>query len=123
MADFGLAKLAGSNGQRMAQLTQTTGLMGTPQYMAPEQIERPAEVDSRADLYSLGVIFYEMLTGELPLGRFPLPSQKAHTDIRLDRVVLRALEKEPLLRYQQAGEILSEVETFSAPAMATARSA
>jgi|GEM_PF-3514838 serine/threonine protein kinase len=123
MADFGLAKLAGSNGQRMAQLTQTTGLMGTPQYMAPEQIERPAEVDSRADLYSLGVIFYEMLTGELPLGRFPLPSQKAHTDIRLDRVVLRALEKEPLLRYQQAGEILTEVETFSAPAMATARSA
>jgi serine/threonine protein kinase len=123
MADFGLAKLADTQGQRMPNLTQTTGIMGTPQYMAPEQIERPAEVDSRADLYSLGVIFYEMLTGELPLGRFPLPSQKAHTDIRLDRVVLRALEKEPMLRYQQASEILTEVETFSAPAMATARSA
>jgi serine/threonine protein kinase len=123
MADFGLAKLAATNGRRLPNLTQTTGLMGTPQYMAPEQIERPGEVDSRADIYSLGVIFYEMLTGELPLGRFPLPSQKSHTDIRLDRVVLRALDKEPLLRYQQAGEILAEVEALSAPALATARSA
>jgi hypothetical protein len=90
--------------------------------MAPEQIERPSEVDSRADLYSLGVIFYEMLTGELPLGRFPLPSQKAHTDVKLDQVVLRALEKEPRLRYQQAAEILIQVEQFSAPGMASARS-
>ena len=123
MADFGLAKLAADEGGRKSDLTRTTGIMGTPQYMAPEQIEHPSEVDRRADLYSLGVIFYEMLTGELPLGRFPLPSQKAHTDIRLDRVVLRALEKEPLLRYQQAGEILTEVESLSAPAIATARGA
>ena len=90
--------------------------------MAPEQIERPSEVDQRADLYSLGVIFYEMLTGELPLGRFPLPSQKAHTDARLDQVVLRALEKEPDRRYQQASEILTQVETLSAPATAAVRS-
>jgi len=122
MADFGLAKLAGPGGQRLPALTLATGLMGTPQYMAPEQIERPSEVDQRADLYSLGVIFYEMLTGELPLGRFPLPSQKAHTDARLDQVVLRALEKEPDRRYQQAGEILTQVETLSAPATAAVRS-
>jgi len=122
MADFGLAKLAGPGGQRLPALTLATGLMGTPQYMAPEQIERPSEVDQRADLYSLGVIFYEMLTGELPLGRFPLPSQKAHTDPRLDQVVLRALEKEPERRYQQAGEILAQVETLSAPATAAVRS-
>jgi len=57
MADFGLAKLAGPGGQRLPALTLATGLMGTPQYMAPEQIERPSEVDQRADLYSLGVIF------------------------------------------------------------------
>jgi predicted Ser/Thr protein kinase len=122
MADFGLAKLAGTDGQRLPALTLATGMMGTPQYMAPEQIERPSEVDQRADLYSLGVIFYEMLTGELPLGRFLLPSQKAHTDVRLDQVVLRALEKEPDRRYQQAGEILTQVETFSAPATAAVHS-
>jgi hypothetical protein len=122
MADFGLAKLAGTNGQRLPALTVNTGLMGTPQYMAPEQIERPSEVDHRADLYSVGVIFYEMLTGELPLGRFPLPSQKAHTDARLDQVVMRALEKEPAHRYQTAGEILTQVESLSAPATAAVRS-
>src|ERR1039458_1077410 len=122
MADFGLAKLAGTNGQRLPALTLATGMMGTPQYMAPEQIEKPSEVDHRADLYSLGVIFYEMLTGELPLGRFPLPSQKAHTDVRLDQVVMRALEKEPDRRYQQASEILTQVETLSAPATAAVRS-
>ncbi len=122
MADFGLAKLAGPDGQRLPALTVATGMLGTPQYMAPEQIEKPSQVDHRADLYSLGVIFYEMLTGELPLGRFPLPSQKAHTDARLDKVVMRALEKEPDRRYQQASEILTQVETFSAPATAAVRS-
>lgn len=74
IADFGLAKLAGHAEQ--AHLTGTWQVMGTPHYMAPEQVERPTEVDHRADIYSLGVVFYEMLTGELPLGRFPLPSSK-----------------------------------------------
>ena len=73
--------------------------MGTPQYMAPEQIEHRGDVDHRADIYSLGVVFYEMLTGELPVGRFPPPSQKVEVDVRLDHVVLRTLEKEPRLRW------------------------
>jgi hypothetical protein len=87
--------------------------MGTLHYMAPEQMERPRTVDHRADIYSLGVVFYEMLTGELPLGRFAPPSQKAQVDVRLDEVVLRALEKEPERRYQHASDVKHEVETIT----------
>jgi hypothetical protein len=80
--------------------------------MAPEQIEKPLTVDHRADIYSLGVVFYEMLTGELPIGRFAPPSQKVHVDVRLDEVVLRTLEKDPGRRYQHASEIKTEVESI-----------
>jgi hypothetical protein len=89
--------------------------MGTPHYMAPEQIERPLEIDHRADIYSLGVVFYEMLTGELPLGRFAPPSKKVQVDVRLDEVVLRALEKEPKRRYQSVSELKTDVESLSDP--------
>ena len=87
--------------------------MGTPHYMAPEQVEKPQEVDHRADIYSLGVVFYEMLTGELPLGKFQPPSQRVQVDVRLDEVVLRTLEKEPARRYQQASEVGTRVATIS----------
>src|SRR5262245_32640315 len=86
--------------------------------MAPEQVEKPQEVDHRADIYSLGVVFYEMLTGELPLGRFAAPSRKVQVDVRLDDIVLRALEKEPELRYQQASQFKTQVETLGSPAEA-----
>jgi len=57
-------------------------------------------------------VFYQMLTGELPIGRFAPPSRKVHIDVRLDEVVLRALEKEPELRYQHASDIKTQVETI-----------
>ncbi len=114
IADFGLAKLLDrpATGSTIA-LTKIGQQMGTPHYMAPEQIEHPSEVDHRADIYSLGVVFYEMLTGELPLGRFDPPSQRAHVDIRLDNVVLRTLEKEPERRYQHISEVKTDVEAIS----------
>jgi len=81
--------------------------------MAPEQIQGTRDVDHRADIYSLGVTFYEMLTGELPLGRFAPPSKKVQVDVRLDEVVLRTLEVEPEKRYQFASELKTQVEDIS----------
>jgi hypothetical protein len=102
--------------QPKTALTGSGATLGTPHYMAPEQLEKPGTVDHRADIYSLGVVFYEMLTGELPLGRFQPPSQKVEMDVRLDEVVLHALEKEPSRRYQQASQVKTAVETItSAP--------
>jgi serine/threonine protein kinase len=112
IADFGLAKLLGQPAN-MFTLTQAGQKMGTPHYMAPEQIEHPGQVDHRADIYSLGVVFYEMLTGELPLGKFAPPSQKVKVDVRLDNVVLRSLEKEPERRYQHASEVKTDINVIA----------
>ena len=112
IADFGLAKLLGRETQGF-RLTREGQVMGTPLYMAPEQIEHPQEVDHRADIFSMGVVFYEMLTGELPLGRFAPPSCKVQMDVRVDEVVLRTLEKEPGRRYQHAREVKTEIATIS----------
>src|SRR5262245_94069 len=109
IADFGLAKLLGAAAEEEG-LTGRRHVMGTPHYMAPEQLEKPKQVDHRADIYSLGVVFYEMLTGELPLGRFQPPSQKVQVDVRFDEVVLRALEKEPERRYQHASDLKSDLD-------------
>ena len=120
IADFGIAKIIDPETPAVA-LTGVQDVVGTPHYMAPEQVEHPREVDHRADIFSLGVVFYEMLTGELPLGKFQPPSHRAEMDVRLDEVVMRTLEKEPARRYQQAGEVRTAVETISntaAPALA-----
>jgi hypothetical protein len=112
IADFGLAKLLGQQPADQ-HLTATNQIMGTLRYMAPEQMEGSREVDHRADIYSLGVVFYELLTGELPIGRFAPPSKKVQIDVRLDEVVLRALEKEPEQRYQQASEVKNSVDEIT----------
>jgi len=112
IVDFGLAKLLGQDPGQVS-LTRTNQAMGTWHYMAPEQVEHPLEVDHRADIYSLGVVFYELLTGELPLGRFEAPSQKVQLDVRLDEVVFRTLEKDPARRYQLASDVREDVEHIS----------
>lgn len=121
IADFGIAKLLGED-KAAVTLTGTGASLGTPHYMAPEQFENPSQVDHRADIYSLGVVFYEMLTGELPLGRFSAPSQRADLDERIDAIVLRALAKQRELRQKDARELQSEVETVAtSAATSTAR--
>ena len=120
VADFGVAKMLRTGpetdqpGSPAGAEALTQSIAGTPGYRAPEQLAAPQKVDSRADIYSLGVVFYEMLTGELPGKRIEPPSRKVHMDVRLDEVVLRALEKEPSLRYQQASALKTQVETIVA---------
>jgi TM2 domain-containing membrane protein YozV/predicted Ser/Thr protein kinase len=112
ITDFGIAKMVGVSASTQS-LTGAKDVVGTPLYMAPGQIEKPLTVDHRADIYSLGVVFYEMLTGELPLGKFAPPSRKVEVDVRLDEVVLHALEKEPSQRYQHASQVKTDVETIT----------
>ncbi len=110
IADFGLAKLTAADADEHS-LTGTHQIMGTPRYMAPEQLEQSRTIDHRVDIYSLGVVFYEMLTGEIPMGMFDPPSKKVLVDVRLDKVVLRSLAREPARRYQQVSEIKTDVES------------
>ena len=112
IADFGIARMVGDP-QRNFTLTMTGGALGSAAYMAPEQHENPRDVDHRADIYSLGVVIYEMLTGELPLGRFPAPSQRAAVDARIDEIVFKTLEKERELRQQSAAEVKTDVQGVS----------
>ena len=121
VADFGIAKMLGpvnvgdpTDGPA-APVNVTQAAVGTPGYSAPEQKTDPQHVDSRSDIYSLGVVFYELLTGELPGKRIEPPSTRMggiHIDVRLDEVVLRALEKTPELRFQQISEVRTMVETI-----------
>jgi len=130
VADFGLAKLAGTENEPagtedaadFSAFTDAGRAMGTPQYMAPEQKEHPGEADHRADIYALGVVFYQMLAGELPGKSLEPPSKKVRLDVRLDEVVLRALEREPERRYQQVSEVKTIVETIAATPDKTAPS-
>ncbi len=109
VADFGLAKMLASD-RVEPKLTQSFLQLGTPHYMAPEQLETPKDVDHRADIYSLGVVLYELLTGELPLGKFELPSRVVDVDPRFDGVVSKAMQKSPSRRYQAISDVQRAVQ-------------
>lgn len=105
--DFGIAKMATS--------TSFTGeglSMGTAYYMAPEQRTNAANVDARADVYSVGVVLYEMLTGDLPQGRFMLPGEiRSDLPKEIDVIVEKALHPDPAKRQQSAKELADELKS------------
>ena len=105
--DFGIAKAMSPS-----QFTRTAHVMGTAQYMSPEQMAGSADVDLRADLYAVGGVAYEMLTGRLAVGRgFPLPGE-LYPDLprELDEAMDRAFAYDPDSRFQSAGEMKAALE-------------
>lgn len=110
VADFGLARLdQAETASGAISMSRTGQFMGTPAYAAPEQVKDAAHVDHRADIYALGVLLYEMLTGDLPRGVFQPPSAKARTGPHLDDVVRRAMQERPEDRYQAAAELQKDI--------------
>ncbi len=111
IADFGLAKTEAAAAN--LGLTASNIALGAHDFAAPEVLTPGAVVDRRADLYAVGVMLYQLLTGDLPRGLFKLPSQKVPgLDPRLDAIVCRAMEADPGDRYQTAGELRADLETI-----------
>jgi hypothetical protein len=110
VTDFGLAGFDEKSGQQR-NLTQTNVAMGTASYMAPEQQVDAKTADHRADIYSLGVILYELLVGDVPMGNFDPPSvKKPQLDSRLDAIVARCLKTSASERYQSVAEMMADLD-------------
>ena len=108
LMDFGV--VAFKDIGEVASLTQSGQFVGTNVYASPEQITGQATIDHRADLYSLGVTFYESLTGKLPLGNWRLPSEhNSNLPSSLDATVQKLLEQSAADRYQSAGEVADKL--------------
>jgi serine/threonine-protein kinase len=123
--DFGISKQLASEGEH--ELTTTDMIMGSPLYMSPEQLVRTKQVDPRADIWSLGVVLYELLTATTPfrskvlteiVGRVlqeePAPPSRHRLDLppALDAIVLRCLEKRVENRFQTTGELAAALRAF-----------
>jgi eukaryotic-like serine/threonine-protein kinase len=129
--DFGISKaLVDEEGQPASSLTATQALIGSPQYMSPEQVRKPKTVDGRSDVWALGVILYELLSGRQPFAgdvamsvlaavvSDPAPSireLRPDVPVELERVILRCLEKKPEARYQSVAELAQALEPFAPP--------
>ena len=112
IADFGLAKLT-THDEQSTRLTMTNVAMGTPDYVAPEALEEGVEADHRADIYAVGVMLYEMLTGKVPRGAWHPPSEVVPgVDPRFDSLVVRALDANRDTRFQSASEINDQLTSI-----------
>ncbi|MBK8011242.1 MAG: protein kinase [Deltaproteobacteria bacterium] len=113
ICDFGLADILYSD-RSYVNLTGSRISMGTVNYMAPEQRQDAGRVDQRADVFSYGVLLYEMFTGELPLGRYENPSKKNRfLDRKIDPLILAALEPDARRRPPRVKELVDTLETLS----------
>lgn len=112
ICDFGLADILFSD-RSYVNLTGSRISMGTVNYMAPEQRQDAGRVDQRADVFSYGVVVYELLTGELPIGRFQSPSERNRAvDPRVDPVILRALDPDARRRYPLVREMVERLDSI-----------
>ena len=123
ITDFGISLIMGED-----RKTKTGVSVGTPEYMSPEQIKGEKEIDHRVDVYSSGIVLYEMLTGRLPFGsadsefsiksmhinKTPSPPTLLNSNIsyELSDIIIKALEKDPDRRYAGCGEFCSIIENY-----------
>ncbi len=110
VADFGLAKQSDAG---LSGLTKTNMAMGTPDFVAPEALSPGTVVDGRADLYAVGVMLFQMLTGEIPRGIWSLPGTKVGTDPRFDGIITKAMQTDREVRYQSAAEIRQDLHMIT----------
>jgi serine/threonine protein kinase len=128
--DFGIAKLIGPQGPNAVRNTMAGTVLGTPAYMSPEQCRPDSELDHRSDIYSLGIVLYEMLTGMVPF-RFEAPPDVMLAHMRdkpvppidlnpklskhMNAAILRALEKDPAQRFGSMRELRNAIENAARP--------